>query len=373
MSSEDHARPKLPVDALDQADGAALSVDHAQPHGVPARGRRRPGQRPVRRDPPRHLGQPRSGEMARRILRHVCRIRDDAVAHQERLLRGLDQAVQIREALGFGAAQPIEHAEDDERGQSLRRRRRVVHGPAAQGDSQRRRFHGPVCRKVRRRHRASDSRQLGRAGRPDLAAVEVIQPGMGQALQRIGEPRLPEERPDGRRLSARQELAGKPGHILELRQLRQRVPMLAVRHWKAVTGVMFRVRQQPGERQPPAPAPADFERRVPARDRPGHRVGGERSARRNGLAAAASVHLDARLLAGPPAGHDGRRLPSRLGDQPEVVPPEAVHVRIDHGHGGRNRHGRLDGVSALAQHGQSGLRGQMVRRHDHSAHRSRCL
>ena len=57
---------------------------------------------------------------------------------------------------------------------------------------------------------------------------------------------------------------------------------------------------------------------------------------------------------------------ARLGDQPEAVAADPVHVGIDHRDGGRGRDHGLDGVAAFPQHRQAGLCREVMGGHDHA-------
>ncbi len=70
---------------------------------------------------------------------------------------------------------------------------------------------------------------------------------------------------------------------------------------------------------------------------------------------------------GRTAGVDAHGRLSRLGDQPEVVAAQSVHMRIDHGDGGRRGDHGFDGVAAVLQYTQPCLGCQMMGGGDHAA------
>ena len=59
-------------------------------------------------------------------LRQPVGIGDDAVADAERPLGRLHEAMDVVEALGLADTQPREQCQDNERGQPLGRRRRII-------------------------------------------------------------------------------------------------------------------------------------------------------------------------------------------------------------------------------------------------------
>ena len=71
------------------------------------------------------------------------------------------------------------------------------------------------------RHRAVDAFEVGGDLAPDVAAIEVIEPGTGEMIERGGKRRLPEGRALRRRLAVDQESSAKPG-IFELARNRRR-------------------------------------------------------------------------------------------------------------------------------------------------------
>ena len=117
----------------------------------------------------------------------VRRIGDDAIAHAERALGRFDNAVNVVEALGLGDAQPIEHAEDHQRGEPLRRRRRVEQRAGFDRDRERLGEHGAAGCEIGARHRAADAFEVGGDLAADIAAVEVVEPGIGQMFERAAE------------------------------------------------------------------------------------------------------------------------------------------------------------------------------------------
>src|SRR6185503_12386348 len=79
-----------------------------------------------------------------------------------------------------------EQAEDDERGQALRRRRRVVERSGWYAHGERLGDKGVEFFQVGARHRAADALEIGGDLAPDIAAVEIVEPGAGEMLERGG-------------------------------------------------------------------------------------------------------------------------------------------------------------------------------------------
>ena len=122
---------------------------------------------------------------AREIVGDAVGIGDDAVAHAEGALGRFDDAMDVLEAFGLLHAQPVEQREDDERGQPLRRRRRVVEragacrarsaAPRPRRGTARGRRASPGCRcaRDRRRARARHRRDRNRRARHSVSCSSV--------------------------------------------------------------------------------------------------------------------------------------------------------------------------------------------------------
>src|SRR5262249_2891671 len=140
----------------------------------------------------------------------------------------------------------------------------------------------------------------------------------------------------------------------------------AAAYRKTMLGMEYGVVEEPGEGKVPAYMVADLEGRHPPADGAGHRIRGERAARRHGIHPFDPIKIDGDAAASRSAGldADGRR--SRPRDEPETIAADAVHMRVNHRDRRGGGHHGLDGVSALAQHRNSDLRRQMMRRAHHS-------
>ena len=97
------AGAEFPVERLDAGDDEAAPVGGAHPHGVAGI----LGERPARRlaaDLHRLAGEEARIEIAVERVGQVIGIGDDPVAHPQRALRRLDQAVDVVEAFRLGDA-----------------------------------------------------------------------------------------------------------------------------------------------------------------------------------------------------------------------------------------------------------------------------
>ena len=66
------------------------------------------------------------------------------------------------------------------------------------------------------------------------------------------------------------------------------------------------------------------------------------------------------------AGVNGDGVAFRRHDKPETIAAQPVHMRVNHGDGGRCRDHRLYRAAAFAQHRQRALAGKMVGRNGHA-------
>ena len=136
-----------------------VAVGGAHPDGVAFAGRRRPARRLAAVD---LLGlgvEEGAVEEALRRRRQPVRIGDDAVAHPEGALGRLDQPVDVVEAFRLADPQPLEQRQDDQRGEPLGRRRRVVERAGLQRDAERL---GDARAVLRRDRRGSPGCRCGR-------------------------------------------------------------------------------------------------------------------------------------------------------------------------------------------------------------------
>jgi hypothetical protein len=121
-------------------------------------------------------------EVAIERMRQVRGIGDDAVAHAEGALGRLDQAVHVLEAFAARHAQALEQRQDHQRGEALRGRRRVEGGAAIERDREWLGGGGAAAFEIVARHRTADALQVRGDLASDVAAVEIIEPGMGEMV-----------------------------------------------------------------------------------------------------------------------------------------------------------------------------------------------
>ena len=186
------------------------------------------------------------------IDRDLVGIGDDAVAHAEGALGRFDQAVDVLETLRLRDAQAIEQRQDHQRGQPLRRRRRIVKRAGLDAHAERLRDDGFEFFQIGARHRAADALQIGGDLAADVAAIEIVEPGLAEMLERVGECALLEPRAGLRRLAVDQEGLQKARRGFQLGIFLDRQPRLAARHRVALARVLDGRRQQQVERQPAA-------------------------------------------------------------------------------------------------------------------------
>ena len=111
--------------------------------------------------------------------------------------------------------EPVEQAEDDERGEPLGRRRRVEQRAVVELERQRLAQPRLVAAEVVARHRTADRFEVGGDLGGDVAAIEVVKAGMGELVERVGETRLLPDGADLRRLALGEEVRGEARHILQ--------------------------------------------------------------------------------------------------------------------------------------------------------------
>ena len=105
------------------------------------------------------------------------------------------------EAFRLVHAQAVEQREDHQRGDALRRRVGVVDRAGGQLDLQRLGERGAIARQVLARDRAADAVKVGRDLAPDVAAIKIVEAGMGEMRQRFGERFLLQGGADRRRFA----------------------------------------------------------------------------------------------------------------------------------------------------------------------------
>ena len=149
----------------------------------------------------------------------------------------LDQAMDVIESFARGDAEAVEQRQDHQRDDALGRRVGVVDRAARQLDVQRFRESGAITRKILARDRAADAFEVGGDLAPDIAAIEIVEAGMGKMRKRLGERLLLQGGAGRRRFAVQQECRGEARHGLKLRKMIVREPRLAARHPIAVAGV----------------------------------------------------------------------------------------------------------------------------------------
>ena len=109
-------------------------------------------------------------------------------------------------------AEPLEDAEDEERGEPLGRRREVVQAsrPRASPRAARPGGRGSVSRSPRVTG-LPIALEIGGDLAPDVAAVEILEPGVGELRERVGERRQLAERAGRGRLAVDEEGLGEAG------------------------------------------------------------------------------------------------------------------------------------------------------------------
>ena len=117
-------------------------------------------------------------------------IGDFRIAHGEGTLGRFDQAVDVVEAFAALHPQPVEQAEDDQRGQPLGRRRRVEERAVGERQRQWRRQPRFVLAQILAGHRRADLLEVGGDLGGNVAAIEVAIAGAGDLVERIGKARL---------------------------------------------------------------------------------------------------------------------------------------------------------------------------------------
>jgi len=149
----------------------------------------------------------------------LIRIGHGVVAGAQRPLGRFDQAVDVIEAFGLLDAQPIEQREDHQRDQPLGRRVGVVEGAGGNVGSQRLGDLGLVAGEIVARHRAADAVEIGGDLAADVAAIKVVEAGMGEVLERRRQRLLFQYGADVGRLAVDQERRSEARHVHKLGQM----------------------------------------------------------------------------------------------------------------------------------------------------------
>src|SRR5262249_56383265 len=111
--------------------------------------------------------------------------------------------------------------------QSLRRRRSVEHVAGAEREREQLDERGAAAFEIGARHWAADTVEIAGDLATDVAAVEIVEPGMGEMVERRGERCLLERRARIGRLAIEQECRREAGLIFEFGKPVGRDPRLA--------------------------------------------------------------------------------------------------------------------------------------------------
>lgn len=191
------------------------------------------------------------------------------------------------------------------------------------------------------------------------AAIEAVQSLVDQPPEGVGQRGLAKAAAGNRRLAVDQKGFGKSRQRAELGKLAGGGAGLGFGDRDPVAGVADSVFQQTRQRQRLAAQGVRYpERFVPAADGPGDGQRGARAAVR--YLPEVGIGLRRRPRARRAAGVYCYRLPLWRNDEPEAVAAEPVHMRINHGDGGRRGDHCFDCASAFAQYGKRALAGQVM-------------
>ena len=273
----------------------------------------------------------------------------------------------VVEALGRGLAEPLVDAENQERGEPLGRRRGIIESALADRHRERLARAGAVALQVRPRDGAADALKIGRDLVGDVAAIEIVETGAGELLERIGQAAGRERRALLGRLAVDEEGSGEAGSVDLLAAVGGEAPGVGAGDRIALAGERDGGLQQPRQRHPAALGAGGVIEKLPATDYSRHRERCERAARRDLLEPGLAIELPRGARPGIAAGLDVADAPGRLAEQPEGVTAEVVHVRIGDDDGGPGRQRRLERVAALGEHVPARLGRVAVRRGHHAA------
>ena len=230
------ARAPLPIERLDVGDRKPVAVDRAHPDRVALGACEREGRGPAHVDHRRLALEDLGPEELRRIVPQPVGIGADPVADRKGALHRLDQPVVVLDRLGAPDAEPLVNAEDEERRETLGRRREVVQARGLELHRERLDHAGPERLEVAARDRAADRLEVGGDLAPDVAAVEVLEPGAGEMRERVAERRQLADRARGRGLALDEEGLGEAGRGVERLGLVRLAGGFRRRHRAALAG-----------------------------------------------------------------------------------------------------------------------------------------
>ena len=111
---------------------------------------------------------------------------------------------------------------------------------------------GAIARQILARDRAAQPLEIDRDLTPDIAAIEIVEAGMSQVIERFGEFFLLEDSADFGDLAVEQESRRKAVNAAEVVEMLLRQPPLAARDRIAVVGMGDGGGEQIIKRQPGA-------------------------------------------------------------------------------------------------------------------------
>ena len=216
-------------------------------------------------------------------------------------------------------------AKDHQRGEPLRGRRGVVEGGGSERDAQRVGQSRAVLREILSRHRAADSLEIGGELVADIAAIEIVEPGLAEMFERGGEGGLLELRARLRRFAVEQKGLHEAGRGFQFGVFLNRQPRLAARHAVAFArafngGLKQHMQRQLGARAFAGLRLGGLAREHPPCHRARHGERGERPARRNGFVVERLPHNNR-------SGNNP--LAEALQDNTQTPVPDQVSFRLD--------------------------------------------
>ena len=301
-----------------------------------------------------------------RILDHRSGITDDPVADNKGLFGGFHHAVDMGEALGLAHLQAVEQSQNHQGRQALRRRREVEHPRARHIHRQRLAPLGVVGIQVGQCHRRATGGEIGGNVTRQCTAIEILGAIAADPAQSLAQSGQFHPRALTRGLVAGQKGFGEIRLVLQFGLLFRRQFLLAAGDGKTVFRRPDGIFQQTRQRQSAAHFAAERHGLAPARHRARHRIGCQRAAPRDRVVPVSGIERGCRCHGRATAGIKGHGILPGRADQPEPVPANRRHMRIDHGQHRRHGNRRFDGIATVAQHPQAGLAGQMMRGCDHA-------
>ncbi len=135
----------------------------------------------------------------------------DLIANRQRAFRSFDKPVNVLETVATGDLQPVENAENQQRGETLRRRRRIVMTAPLQMQGERITRDSAVGGEIFARQQRADALEIGRHLAPDIAAIEIVEASAGKLVERIGEFRRAPDCPASGNLPSTRNRSANPG------------------------------------------------------------------------------------------------------------------------------------------------------------------